>query len=670
MSEQCRDYTSSARPSSSFSGDRGAAAPFPSSAGTRRTVTALHHRAVGNASPSRGDENGIEESAAAASAATAALIGEKGSGGEERSNSNNKRRRRNAAAIYVWPSMLINRIGICLWNAATKFSSSTVTLQTRIYHWKASSPRIINALLLLLLATAGWFFIVRTVLLPLPGYRSREQRDFRKFRFPSVDERIRLYLSDWYDPLCSNSSDKRMQQMVVRYAFHRHNDTDTDSRIQSGRQQSNDYFLAVTELPAPAAVATSTSSTNPRTFRIRTQVEVSVIFSYDPRQLLVCGSKKWPISPYCTESLSTMNAWWEKEKHVVGNSDNDNIPILLQFGDEDESKAYSMDKKGGGDPFEYNPRIPHIKKFRKAITAKEELEYLTGAISGTSSSSSSSSLLYSPGSCVSQDQTPQPQQRPPPGVLVRRDQRNSYYPILWKLNAKRHFRDLYLVPRNDRRWERKSDRAVFRGALTGVQVEPGIGIESAGYSALSSGALVDTCLRVPRCRLVYKYDRSEFVDAKLTKLMDLLPSTVNGVDILGPSLSLREMMKYKGIIVLEGNDVSSGAKWALLSQSVVLMPQPVYTSWAMEEMLEPWLHYIPLAPDLSDVEEKVRWMLHHDSESQRIAHRATLWILDLVFHPDAAGDDRLIQEEILRRYANHFRSSSTADPSQAGIGGK
>jgi hypothetical protein len=41
--------------------------------------------------------------------------------------------------------------------------------------------------------------------------------------------------------------------------------------------------------------------------------------------------------------------------------------------------------------------------------------------------------------------------------------------------------------------------------------------------------------------------------------------------------------------MIAGNDVASGLKWALFSQSVVLMPPPNHTSWAMEELLEPWV---------------------------------------------------------------------------------
>ena len=92
----------------------------------------------------------------------------------------------------------------------------------------------------------------------------------------------------------------------------------------------------------------------------------------------------------------------------------------------------------------------------------------------------------------------------------------------------------------------------------------------------------------------------------------------------------------------------------LLSQSVVLMPPPTKTSWAMEELLQAWVHYIPLQSDLSDVEQKIQWMLDHDNESQQIAYRASLWIKDLVFHPEAPQDDAAIYREMLQRYKAHF----------------
>ena len=73
------------------------------------------------------------------------------------------------------------------------------------------------------------------------------------------------------------------------------------------------------------------------------------------------------------------------------------------------------------------------------------------------------------------------------------------------------------------------------------------------------------------------------------------------------------------------------------------------------ELLVPWVHYIPLNEDATDVEEKMKWVLENDEQARHISENASLWIEDLCFHPDAARDDHLIQEEMVRRYLDHFR---------------
>lgn len=212
-------------------------------------------------------------------------------------------------------------------------------------------------------------------------------------------------------------------------------------------------------------------------------------------------------------------------------------------------------------------------------------------------------------------------------------------PIMWKLTTSRHFRLLYKVYREDTPWRSKTDAAVFRGQLTG---------SLDGYDKTLSDE--ENCFNMRRCRLVYNHANSTLVHARLTSTRNRMPAVLRSVDLMGPKVTIRKLLQYKGIIMLEGNDVASGLKWALLSQSVVLMPEPKHTSWAMEELLEPWVHYIPLNENATDVEEKMRWVVENDEHAQRISERASLWMQDLVFHPDAAEDDRLIQEEIMRRY--------------------
>lgn len=70
----------------------------------------------------------------------------------------------------------------------------------------------------------------------------------------------------------------------------------------------------------------------------------------------------------------------------------------------------------------------------------------------------------------------------------------------------------------------------------------------------------------------------------------------------------------------------------------------------MEELLEPWVHFIPLQPDFSDVEEKVQWMLDHDAQAQQIVFSGAVWMRELMDPVQEAA----IQVEMLRRYRAHF----------------
>jgi hypothetical protein len=74
----------------------------------------------------------------------------------------------------------------------------------------------------------------------------------------------------------------------------------------------------------------------------------------------------------------------------------------------------------------------------------------------------------------------------------------------------------------------------------------------------------------------------------------------------------------------------------------------------MEELLQPFVHYIPLENVEDDVRVKMQWVLDHDAEAQQIARAGKLWISDLILHDDAKADEEKIFDEIVKRYQAHF----------------
>ena len=334
-----------------------------------------------------------------------------------------------------------------------------------------------------------------------------------------------------------------------------------------------------------------------RTLYFKSDVLMDRVFFLDRHKLLDCTQNPPAnLKRYCQDVQSTLVPVLDR----VG--DNGTTPVLIQFGDNRESKSHGY------------INLPHIKKIRSVSTQ-------TSLFNDTVSD------------CYSGPRYP---------LHTKHD--NEYLqPILWKLNRYRHYSMIPNVERNDVAWSRKKNMAVFRGALTGVT-----------QKEATSNTNIDACMHSRHCRLVFRHVKSTLVDAQLSTTIGLINNTLNGVELTGSTLNMTQQLQYKALIMVEGNDMATGLKWALLSNSVVMMQPPSHTSWAMEELLEPWVHYIPLNDELSDVEEKMQWVLDNDKEAQLIAQRGTLWIQDLVLHPDASKDDKKIEEEIIWHYLAHF----------------
>jgi hypothetical protein len=153
------------------------------------------------------------------------------------------------------------------------------------------------------------------------------------------------------------------------------------------------------------------------------------------------------------------------------------------------------------------------------------------------------------------------------------------------------------------------------------------------------------------------HDKSKMVDVRLTHTIDVAMENFRDVRLFtrqNKKITYKDQLKAKALIVMEGNDLATGLRWSLLSRSVVMMPPPTRTSWAMEEFLQPWVHYIPLNSNLTNVEEMVQWMRDNDQKAHRIAERGTLFAYDLVLHPNSKKDDRAVKQEMLRRYRQYF----------------
>jgi len=90
----------------------------------------------------------------------------------------------------------------------------------------------------------------------------------------------------------------------------------------------------------------------------------------------------------------------------------------------------------------------------------------------------------------------------------------------------------------------------------------------------------------------------------------------------GERLSREDQLQFKYILVVDGNTLASNGQWAYASGSVPLViTHPETTRW-MDTELHPMVNYVPVKYDLSDLVEKIQWLVSHDEDARRIAQNA------------------------------------------------
>jgi hypothetical protein len=85
--------------------------------------------------------------------------------------------------------------------------------------------------------------------------------------------------------------------------------------------------------------------------------------------------------------------------------------------------------------------------------------------------------------------------------------------------------------------------------------------------------------------------------------------------------SLPELTQFKILIDLEGVGYSGRFKYLLFTKRPILFVDRTYTEYFYNDLI-PFIHYIPVKNDLSDLIEKIEWINNNYDKSQQIATNA------------------------------------------------
>lgn len=181
-------------------------------------------------------------------------------------------------------------------------------------------------------------------------------------------------------------------------------------------------------------------------------------------------------------------------------------------------------------------------------------------------------------------------------------------------------------------------------------------LDSAVWRGANSGPFFEVDTRRPNRReLVARFAEStkhdiglsyaNYKDANDTIPRNKLESWTKGR--LGRDAQLR----HRYVLVVEGNEGATNLPWVFLSNSVPVMPRPWVETWKLESFAKPYVHFVPVADDFSNLDEVIDWCESNSDACLEISLQSKLFGLQFF---DRLRERRLIST-VLWSYAEFMR---------------
>lgn len=181
-------------------------------------------------------------------------------------------------------------------------------------------------------------------------------------------------------------------------------------------------------------------------------------------------------------------------------------------------------------------------------------------------------------------------------------------------------------------WSTRKSVIFWRGSTTGV-------IEGADIYANGFGA--DTLERLPRyrmCRLLQTTDVSSDVGiVAIVQCSDIdirfVADRLAAEQLLAEYIPPRGIAQYKFLIDMDGNANSWNVLQRLRLGCCIIKVESSWIQW-ISHRIEPWVHYVPVKADLSDLLEKVDWCRMHDRQAEQIAENGRRFALSVRYEAE------------------------------------
>lgn len=180
-------------------------------------------------------------------------------------------------------------------------------------------------------------------------------------------------------------------------------------------------------------------------------------------------------------------------------------------------------------------------------------------------------------------------------------------------------------------WSKKINQAVWRGSRTGGDFT----LEN--FLSFPRSKTIELSLKFP-----------ELINARFGDYA-FSPEVQRQAyaPFFGDTLPMQSHIQYKYQLLIDGNSCAySGGFWRLFSNSVVLKQASDSVQWYYRA-LQPYIHFIPINADMSNLVEMIQWALNHDAEAEQISTRAQ------AFAQENLHDFRILQylHQLLLEYS-------------------
>ena len=211
------------------------------------------------------------------------------------------------------------------------------------------------------------------------------------------------------------------------------------------------------------------------------------------------------------------------------------------------------------------------------------------------------------------------------------------------------YQDIALQYRKDDvPWDERQPIALWRGSTTGVPED-----RSIGWRSLP---------RIRLCRIARDPASRDLMDAGITAVAQIADPAaaeeLREAGLMATQMPAAQFNRYKYQIDIDGNTNSwPGLFYKFLTGSPVLkVASPFgFRQWYYDQ-LKPWVNFLPVASDMSDLVEKIDWLRAHDNAARRIGERGRALAESLDFEGEVKRAGRVITAAI--RYAARLPESS------------